>query len=248
MFSYVWLHFKKCFRKIFSGVWLCSWKYHKKHIFYLLLTFSHIFSVAKRIYNIIHSSIHKHKQNPEKKNHQIRSHFLTVSRLPNKYVISFIPQYRNTDKTQKKKKKKNHQIRSNWEKKEEREATRFDEGRDRAAEAKARSARCFARLRSARRRDCDWWRDLCPFARSRDRSFSLSFSLCASVSSSLCASQFRKPFEVKIGTEMNFRGQSFFFTVKWKWFPENSIFKPTKQPILRKMISRSILELYWLLN
>ena len=33
-----------------------------------LLTFSHIFSVAKRIYNIIHSS--KHKQNPEK-NHQI---------------------------------------------------------------------------------------------------------------------------------------------------------------------------------
>ena len=57
MFSCVWLHFKKMFRKIFSGVWLCSWKYHRKHIFYLLLTFSHIFSAAKRIYNIIHSSI-----------------------------------------------------------------------------------------------------------------------------------------------------------------------------------------------
>ena len=62
--------FQKMFRKIFSDVWLCSWKYHRKHIFYLLLTFSHIFSVSKRIYNIIHSS--KHKQNPEK-NHQIRT-------------------------------------------------------------------------------------------------------------------------------------------------------------------------------
>ena len=80
MFSCVWLHFKKMFRKIFSNVWLCYWKYHKKHIFYLLHTFStcsthfllvaHIFSVAKRIYNIIHSS--KHKRNPEK-NHQIRT-------------------------------------------------------------------------------------------------------------------------------------------------------------------------------
>ena len=49
------------FQKIFSDVWLCSWKYHRKHIFYLLLTFS---------------------------------------RLPNEYIISFIPQ--NTNKTQKK--------------------------------------------------------------------------------------------------------------------------------------------------
>ena len=53
--------FQKMFRKIFSDVWLCSWKYHRKHIFYLLLTFS---------------------------------------RLPNDYIISFIPQ--NTNKTQKK--------------------------------------------------------------------------------------------------------------------------------------------------
>ena len=58
--------FQKMFWKIFSGVWLCSWKYHRKHIFYLLLTFSHIFSAAKQIYNIIHSSVQKHKQNPEK--------------------------------------------------------------------------------------------------------------------------------------------------------------------------------------
>ena len=35
------------------------------------------------------------------------SHFLTFSRLPNEYIISFIPQ--NTNKTQ----KKNHQIRTN---------------------------------------------------------------------------------------------------------------------------------------
>ena len=62
--------FQKMFRKIFSDVWLCSWKYHRKHIFYLLLAFSHIFSVTKRLYNIIYSS--KYKQNPEK-NHQIRT-------------------------------------------------------------------------------------------------------------------------------------------------------------------------------
>ena len=60
------------FQKIFSDVWLCSWKYHRKHILYLLLTFSHIFSVAKRIYNIIHSSKHK-KKTQKKKNHQIRT-------------------------------------------------------------------------------------------------------------------------------------------------------------------------------
>ena len=35
-------------------------------IFYLLFTLSHIFSAVKQIYNIIHSSIQKHKQNPEK--------------------------------------------------------------------------------------------------------------------------------------------------------------------------------------
>ena len=101
--------FQKMFRKIFSDVWLCSWKYNRKHIFYLLLTFSHIFLVAKQIYNIIYSSIQKHKQNPEKKNHQIRS---------------------------------------NWEKKEEREATGFDKG-----------------LRSTRRQD----RDRCGASQDRDR-------------------------------------------------------------------------------
>ena len=38
------------------------------------------------------------------------SHFLTFSWLPNEYIISFIPQYRNTNKTQ----KKNYQIRSHF--------------------------------------------------------------------------------------------------------------------------------------
>ena len=69
------------------------------------------------------------------------SHFLTFSQLPNKYIISFLNtetqkkqnsgkkfiksgQYRNTKET--KPRKKIHQIPSNWEKKEEREATRFD--------------------------------------------------------------------------------------------------------------------------
>ena len=34
--------FQKMLWKIFSGVWLCCWKYHRKHIFYLLLTFSQL--------------------------------------------------------------------------------------------------------------------------------------------------------------------------------------------------------------
>ena len=118
------------------------------------------------------------------------SHFLTFSRLPNKYIISFIPQYRKTNKTQK---KKNHQIRSNWEKKEEREAIGFDEG--------LRSARCFVQ-----RRDRDWRKGkiaidgaiFLPLRICESFFLSLSFSLCASVSSSLCASQFRKWFEGKI--------------------------------------------------
>ena len=95
--------FQKMFWKIFSGVWLCSWKYHRKHIFYLLLTFS---------------------------------------QLPKKYIISFIPQYRNTNKTQKK-------ISSNSVKLRE-------EGRERGdwvwREARSRGAV----LRLARRRDRDW--------------------------------------------------------------------------------------------
>ena len=96
--------FQKNFWKIFSNVWLCSWKYHRKHIFYLLLTFS---------------------------------------QLPNKYIISFIPQYRNTNKTQKK-------ISSNPVKLRE-------EGRERGdwVWREARSHGVVLRLRLARRRDRD---------------------------------------------------------------------------------------------
>ena len=68
------------------------------------------------------------------------SHFLTFSRLPNEYIISFIPQYRNTNKTQKKKIKSN-QI----ERRRNRERRSPLRDRDRH----------FARLRSARRRDRD---------------------------------------------------------------------------------------------
>ena len=96
--------FQKMFQKIFSGAWLCSWKYHRKHIFYLLLTFS---------------------------------------RLPNKYIISFIPQYKNTNKTQKK-------ISSNPVKLREK-------GRERGAwvRQEARSRSVVLRSRLARRRDHD---------------------------------------------------------------------------------------------
>ena len=59
--------FQKLFWKIFSDVWLCSWKYHRKHIFYLLLTFSHIFSTTKQIYNIIPQYRNKKEIKPRKK-------------------------------------------------------------------------------------------------------------------------------------------------------------------------------------
>ena len=145
------------------------------------------------------------------------SHFLTFSQLPNKYIISFIPQYRNTNKTQKK-------ISSNPVKLRERrlgstkgEIARRRRRRDHATQCcnhnrregemaidavlrrsdsiqKGKGDR--ERERSATRtenstvrsRRCVWgWA-----AASVSRSFSLSFSLCVSVSSSLYTSQFQK--------------------------------------------------------
>ena len=65
MFSCVWLHFKKCFGKYFL-MFGCVLENTIENTFSTcLLIFSHIFSITKWIYNIIHSS--KHKQNPEKK-------------------------------------------------------------------------------------------------------------------------------------------------------------------------------------
>ena len=51
------------FWKIFSGIWLCSWKYHRKHIFYLLHTFSQLSN--KYIISFLNTEIQK-KQNPKK--------------------------------------------------------------------------------------------------------------------------------------------------------------------------------------
>ena len=68
--------------------------------------------------------------------------------------------------------KKNHQIRSNWEKKEEREVTGFDEGRDRTAEAKITigvKARSWSTARSF---------SLCAFARSFFLSLVLPLRVC----------------------------------------------------------------------
>ena len=66
MFSYVWLHFKKCFEKYFL-VFGC----------------------------VLENSI-------ENTFSTCCSHFLTFSRLPNEYIISFIPQYRTQTKPRKK--------------------------------------------------------------------------------------------------------------------------------------------------
>ena len=53
---------------------------------------------------------------------------------------------------------------------------------------------------------------------------SLSHSPFARLWALFARPQFRKSFEVKIGTEMNFRGQHCYFTVNWKWFSGKSIF------------------------
>ena len=60
------------FWKIFSGVWLCSWKYRRKHIFYLLLTFSQL--PNKYIISFLNTETQK-KENQKKKIHQIRSNW-----------------------------------------------------------------------------------------------------------------------------------------------------------------------------
>ena len=54
---------------------------------------------------------------------------------------------------------------------------------------------------------------------------SLSHSPFARLWALFARPQFRKSFEVKIGTEMNFRGQHCYFTVNWKWFSGKSIFR-----------------------
>ena len=78
-------------------------------------------------------------------------------------------------------------------------------------------AKC--RSRSARTVLCE----IAPSDCDRPRVLSLS---CSPFARALFARpQFRKSFEVKIGMEMNFRGQRYYFTVNWKWFPENSIFQ-----------------------
>ena len=107
----------------------------------------------------------------------------------------------------------------------------------------SRSARCFVRSRSREREtpfvsiaisNRDRRRDLAKHhSRQSPQCFAINGAVGASRSTarlwallfSLARPQFWKSFEVKIGTEMNFRGQRYYFTVNWKWFPENSIFQ-----------------------
>ena len=60
---------------------------------------------------------------------------------------------------------------------------------------------------------------------SIDRPRVLSLSRSPFARALFARPQFRKSFEVKIGTKMNFRGQRYYFTINWKWFLENSIFQ-----------------------
>ena len=61
--------FQKIFWKIFSGVWLYSWKCSRKPIFIMFLTFSHIFSASKQIYHQIQQN--PNSQYPTKKKKKI---------------------------------------------------------------------------------------------------------------------------------------------------------------------------------
>ena len=192
------------FWKIFFGVWLCSWKYHRKHIFCLLLTFSW---------------------------------------LPKKYIISFIPQYRNTNKTQKKKISSNPvklreegRERGNWVRQEAR--SRDVVLRSRLGRRRDRDRRGAATIRPDQKGEGDCERERSAArTRRRDlvaafvsRAFSLSFSLCAFVSSSLCVSQFRKWFEGKIKMEMILQDQRAYFTVNGNYFPFDLIFRTKQTP------------------
>ena len=118
--------FQKMFRKIFSGAWLCSWKYHRKHIFYLLLTFS---------------------------------------RLPNKYIISFIPQYKNKNKIQKKNIIKSGQIERKRKRERRLGSTRGEIARRGSViaigtKARSRSVRCCSdQTRFKREREIEKKRD-----------------------------------------------------------------------------------------
>ena len=211
--------FQKMFRKIFFDVWLCSWKYHRKHIFYLLLTFS-------RLPNKYIISFIPQYRNTNKTQKKKLSNPVTFSQLPNKYIISFIPQHRNTNKTQEKKIIKSGQIERRMKRERQLGSTRGCDQREGkiaigavlreiVIDAKARS-RSMARSFS-----------LCA---SVSHSFSLSFSLCATVSSSLCASQFRKWFEGKIKTKIILQDQRTHFTVNESYFPFDPIFRTNQTP------------------
>ena len=172
-------------------------------IFYLLFTLSHIFSAVKQIYNIIHSSIQKHKQNPEKniiKSSQIKRRRKRERRLGStkgeitrrNAAIAIDAVLRRSDSVQKGK---------------------GDRERERSTAQTENS--------TARSRQCVWgWA-----AASVSRSFSLSFSLCTSVSSSLYTSQFQKWFEGKIKTKMLLQDQRAYFTVNGSYFPFDPIFR-----------------------
>ena len=120
------------------------------------------------------------------------SHFLTFSRLPNEYIISFIPQ-----NTKKKPKKKNHQIRTL---------------REIAIGAKARSRSAQSVLRAKRRSRSKLRAIGTVPVMSADNIGELGFgrSLLSLLSLSLSLSlspifQGWKSFEVKMETEMIFR-------------------------------------------
>ena len=150
---------------------------------------------------------------------QFSIHFLNCKHVDNESIS-----YSFTKET--KPSKKIHQIRSNWDRTAEEKVRscgggEIEQRRDRAARCcDRRAARCYDR-RSARFDNRTGAQSVVVGLELRVRRQSLFFlSLCDlgslfSLSLSLSLS-LRKCFEVKLGTENNFRGQSLIFTVNWK--------------------------------
>ena len=75
--------FQKMFRKIFFDVWLCSWKYHRKHIFYLLLTFSQLPN------EYVLSFIPKNTNKTQKRSHFLGEIAIAISPIENTFSTCY---------------------------------------------------------------------------------------------------------------------------------------------------------------
>ena len=258
MFSSIWLHYKNCCRKyfhVFGSILKMLFSYE-------FFTFSQLFSqhpnkfYYRKFQN--HSQIPMHRTNHSKSQHHTPPKLQFNPRQQTPAIKSHNHQNTITIPPQQQQKSKSHRERDRWVEDWWVEGE-IAQRRDRVA----RCDWCGAAIDKTGAIWCMWssdwsswdqtvWCDWCGVAidetgaiwyvRSLDWSSRFTGDvkgvIWAPSSSSLSLSlslSLRKPFEVKIGTEMNFHGQSLFFTVEndfWKIL----FSKPTKHPHLQKSI------------